>query len=584
MKRIVLSVFLLALVSVLSLPGRLAAQEPAWIQIEAHPDLRTARERASIFARQLDDIHAFRTETGWYAIALGPYERAFAEAEVERLVFAGLVPGDSYVSDGAIYRRQFWPVDANAGVTAAEQAGAVTAEAEAAGADMRAGADPLALPEETLAEARRSEAALTGAERRALQTALKWFGYYEAAIDGAFGPGTRGAMADWQRSRGRNPTGVLTSRERAALMADYSGMLERLGLEHVVESAAGIELEMPLNLVEFDRYEPPFVHFRPKAGNGVRILLISQEGGRAALTALYDVMQTLEIVPLDGARRLEGDSFLLTGRSATLASYTRAWTAEGAVKGFTAIWPPEMDDTMEQLVAVMERSFIALPGTLDPLLGAAAAQDLDTLSGLEIRRPDFTRSGFYIDAAGSVLTSSDIAARCARITVDGVEAELGFADDTLGVAVLRPAQAMAPMAVATFRAEPPRLRSEIAVAGYSFGGRLGAPSLTFGTLTDLAGLAGEAELRRLSVATEAGDAGGPVIDAAGAVLGVLVPRVDGARQLPGDVHFAAAAPEIANRLRRAGLEVRLAGDSASLAPEDLTRLAGDFTVLVSCWN
>ena len=35
-------------------------------------------------------------------------------------------------------------------------------------------------------------------EREALQVALKWFGFYTSTIDGAFGPGTRRAMSDYQ--------------------------------------------------------------------------------------------------------------------------------------------------------------------------------------------------------------------------------------------------------------------------------------------------------------------------------------------------------------------------------------------------
>ena len=37
-------------------------------------------------------------------------------------------------------------------------------------------------------------------------------------------------------------------------------------------------------------------------GSGVRVLLISQSGDQGTLFGLYDIMQTLEIVPMEGPR------------------------------------------------------------------------------------------------------------------------------------------------------------------------------------------------------------------------------------------------------------------------------------------
>ena len=52
-------------------------------------------------------------------------------------------------------------------------------------------AEPAGTPDETRAEARDSEALLLPEDRKDLQTALQWFGFYASGIDGAFGPGTR---------------------------------------------------------------------------------------------------------------------------------------------------------------------------------------------------------------------------------------------------------------------------------------------------------------------------------------------------------------------------------------------------------
>ena len=60
------------------------------------------------------------------------------------------------------------------------------------------------------------KALLTAGEREQLQVALAWAGVYEGGIDGAFGRGTRTAMALWQGRNGYEATGILTARERAA--------------------------------------------------------------------------------------------------------------------------------------------------------------------------------------------------------------------------------------------------------------------------------------------------------------------------------------------------------------------------------
>ena len=569
-----------------TLPDRAAAQDAAWIQIEAHPDLRTARERARIYARSLERIHAFRMRSGWYAIAIGPMAAPVARQELLLLRRAGQIPGDSFVADGRQFRRQFWPIDAEAGTSAAEQA----ADA-GAGSDLQPGTEvAVAEPQpadETPAQARRGERNLSREERQEIQTALQWFGFYTSSIDGAFGPGTRRAMADWQAAEGFEATGILTTAQRGALVENYRAILAKLGMADYTEPEAGITISLPMNLVAFDHYDPPFAHFRATTDDQVRVILISQSGTRATLHGLYDIMQTLEIVPLEGHRERNPNSFVLTGRNATLASYTYARLDRGHVKGFTLIWPPEQDATMQKVAAIMRDSLRTDPDqVLRDDMGATEEQSIDLMAGLEIRRPAVSRSGFYIDAAGSVLTTSDAVGQCTRLTIDSeTEAEVVLTDGELGIAVLRPSETLAPMSYAAFSEAPPRLRSEIAVAGYSYDGRLGAPTLTYGELADLRGLGGETTQRRLAVKALPGDTGGPVLDSGGSVVGLLMPRDEtGSKRLPDDVYFAAAAEPLTQLLRENGFGIELTSQPARMAPEDLTRLAGNITVLVSCWN
>ena len=207
------------------------------------------------------------------------------------------------------------------------------------------------------------------------------------------------------------------------------------------------------------------------------------------------------------------------------------------------------------------------------------------MSGLEIRRPKLSRSGFYVDQSGTVVTTLEAVQGCERVTIDeDYGARVITVDNALGVAVLRPVDPLAPIAVAAFQQVPPRLQSDVAVAGYSYGGVLGAPTLTFGQLADVRGLNGEEELERLALNALDGDAGGPVVDSFGAVVGMLLPAGQQGRQLPEGVSFAADAGALRVVLEGAGIFPASANGGDLIAPETLSKRASGMTVLVSCWD
>jgi len=248
----------------------------------------------------------------------------------------------------------------------------------------------------------------------------------------------------------------------------------------------------------------------------------------------------------------------------------------------------EVDRRLRLVRDAMRSSFTSLGETaLDDNAGLdTATQSIDLVSGLEIRRPEKSRSGFYVSETGAVLTTTEAVAGCGRITLDEAYAvEVAARDEGLGLALLQPVQPLAPLAVAEFLAREPRLQSELAVAGYSYGGRLSSPTLTYGTLTDVKGLSGEPELSRLEIRAQDGDTGGPIIDQSGAVAGMLLssPSGDG-RVLPTDVGFIAKATVLTDFLALNGITAATSAFAATKTPYELSGHAADLTVLVSCWE
>ena len=563
------------------------AEDVVWVQIEAHPTLATAQDRVRDFAAELDDVTGFSLGNGWYAIALGPYRPEDARQVLRVYRAEGVIPRDSYIAESSAYAQQFWPIGANVlnrGAVPPQVTQTPTADPEP---EVAAAPEPAPRPaaDETPAEARRSEQLLTAEERRELQVALKWAGFYNAAIDGAFGRGTRASMAAWQAENGFESTGILTTAQRAALIAQYNAVLEGMDLQTVRDEKAGIEIALPTGVVEFDRYEYPFAHYSATGEIDAQVLLISQAGDQDTLYGLYDIMQTLEIVPLDGQRERRSSSFLLIGRNDRMISHTEAELRNGEVKGFTLIWPAGDEERRTRILDAMTSSFTRIDGVLDPSWTDNAEQAVDLVAGLQIRRPRLSRSGFFVSDSGAVVTTLEAVQNCSRITLDNDgEARLAAADDKLGVALLEPTTALAPRAVAQFSSSLPRLQSDVAVAGFSYGGLLGAPTMTFGAVSDLRGLRGEPELTRLEAETLEGDAGGPVFDQAGGVLGMLLPREGSDRQLPANVSFAANGQAVQSLLTQSGISSQRRDSQAPMAPEDITAMARDMTVLVNCWD
>lgn len=568
-----------------------AAQQTVWVQIEAQRTLTGAQNAARGYAAAgVDDVTGFALPGGWYGIALGPYSPADAVAQLAALRRAGVIPNDSYTVDGGRFRTQFWPV----GVTTSTDPVVVvtpdvTAQTPVVAVDpiVIPDPDPVFNPDETVREAQASEQVLDRGEKRLLQTAMQWAGFYDGAIDGLYGRGTRRSMAAWQEANNHEPTGVLTTGQRAELIGAYNAILDGMGLQRVRDDASGIEMQIPTGVVRFAEYEPPFARFDASGDIAAQVLLISQPGDQTRMFGLYEILQTLAIIPPEGERSRTDSSFTIEGADDNVHSFTSVVLENDEIKGFTLVWPAGDDERRRRVLTEMQASFTTINGVLDPAISRPGEdQAIDLIAGLEVRKPIRDRSGFYINGAGEVLTTLEAIGECTSITLGmDHEATVVHRDDTLGLAVLRPTSRLAPPAIAQFQTGVPRLNAEVAVAGFPYGNVLTTPALTFGKLADIRGLNGEDEVKRLSIFAQPGDAGGPVYDNGGAVLGMLLPKTQtNGQALPPEVSFSVDADQIVSSITGAGLDIVTTESVAYMTPEALTLMAADMAVLVSCWN
>lgn len=559
-----------------------ARAQDTWVQVEAQPTLTEAEDRARAYSDAFPNVQGYRLPSGWYAIVLGPFSAEEAKRQLDLLRTEKMIPGDSFVPENPGFGQRFWPAGADVPQTAPAPASPAVPETQPT-----VGLTPL--PDtESMEMARRAEDALSPAERMDLQRAMQFYGVYSGKIDGSFGKGTRASMADWQGRNGYEPTGILTTAQRKALIDGWTSERAALGLEHLTEPEAGIEMDLPLGLVAFAGYQPPFVTYGPKDGSGYQLLLISRRGDGHDLAALYDRMRAMSALPIEGDRSLQAASFTITGEGNGVSAYAMARMEGGMIKGFALIGPTADAERRTRVLEAMQASFTPVAGkALDANLGEPSSTPAAALvKGLEPRSPALSRSGVYISATGAVLTTTEVLNSCSQITFDGrTGARIAYQDDLLGIAILEPDVVLAPRAVAELAPALPRLDSDVLMAGYSYGDKLSAPVISSGTFSEATGLNGEPTLARLTLQTLPGDVGGAVLDSTGAMIGLLAPRKDEAgRELPKDVSFILQGNAIAAALKDKATLPAVATATATLTPEDLAQRARDMTVLVSCWK
>lgn len=582
--------------------GQVAAQDAHWIQIEAQKSIRDTRARAQFYAQRFPDTHAFLTPSGWYAITIGPMSEDEANRQVNELKASGRIPSDSLVTDGRNHLSQLWPISVGTGAVPATGSADSDAQAdiETAAADetpeetAEAPAEPEAEPEIVPIEDRdlrgtqQAERGWSRAQKMEYQEYLRWTGDYDAAIDGAYGRGTRSAISAFQEREGYQPTGYLTTGQIIVLRQRYRALVAPLGVATLRDEQAGIEMLYPSFLVQKGKVEPPFIEYDTRGDRDVRMILISQPGGDDVMESLYDIIETFDYVPAEGYRAKNRGWFVLSGADENIVSYTYARTDNGLVKGFTIIWPPKMNKVMQKFAVEMYESFTPLPEyVLDESIGYGDGPDepTDLSEGLDTPLPASSASGFVVNGEGVVITDTANIEGCSRITLaeDGVELELLAQNPGLELAVLRPKDAFTPASYALFSSEAPEIGAEVTVSGFSFPEVMEIATLNYGTLTDLKGADGDERALRVSVFAERGDVGGPVLDDRGAVIGMqmLRPAKEGE---PEYVNFALRVAELREMLDRHGITYGLATGFDAAAAEDVAFMAGDFTVKVSCWK
>lgn len=202
-------------------------------------------------------------------------------------------------------------------------------------------------------------------------------------------------------------------------------------------------------------------------------------------------------------------------------------------------------------------------------------------------------TGFFVSATGTLVTNFHVAGKCQVVKVPTLTktASVLATDAANDLAVLHVEGA--PDAGARL-ADPTKVRQgqEIAAFGFPLDGYLpSAGNITIGLVSATSGPANNSSLIQISAAVQPGSSGGPVLDARGEVVGVVVGKADAIRiaKVTGDilqnVNFAVSVGTLQAFLDANRIEYRRSSYfTMSKRPDALADEARKFTVKVECWR
>ena len=208
----------------------------------------------------------------------------------------------------------------------------------------------------------------------------------------------------------------------------------------------------------------------------------------------------------------------------------------------------------------------------------------------KLNSPDATGSSFVVSRNGHLLTNRHVVVGCATLRVGGKQARVVSEDANNDLALLRLEQAVT--SVASFReGRGARIGEKVTVAGYPLQGLLSSSlNVTFGNISALAGIGNDSRLYQISAPVNPGNSGGPLLDSAGNIVGIVTSKLNALRtakltgDIPQGVNFAIKSSVIRLFLDLNNVDYETARSSSPKSSTQISAEAQKYTMLVQCWK
>ena len=208
---------------------------------------------------------------------------------------------------------------------------------------------------------------------------------------------------------------------------------------------------------------------------------------------------------------------------------------------------------------------------------------------------DATGSGFVVSTEGYVVTNRHVVTGCKRLGVRadstaGVSARIVAVHATGDLAVIR-AHTTFPSAVAFRVGAPIRPGDDVVAVGYPLAGLLAdEANVTTGSVSAMAGIHNDPTILQMSAPVQQGSSGGPLLDASGNVVGVVVTKLnaqivaEATGDLPQNVNFALKGDLARDFLAHVPVPYRAAESTTRLGNADVGEIGRRATVMVECYR
>ncbi|MBR0657473.1 S1C family serine protease [Plastoroseomonas arctica] len=236
-----------------------------------------------------------------------------------------------------------------------------------------------------------------------------------------------------------------------------------------------------------------------------------------------------------------------------------------------------------------------LPTAKPPALPPVAFNRPPAVGGTPERRAVSSGTGFVV-APRRLMTNAHVVEGCTEMRArrpDGsdVVARVDAADRTRDLALLTVQTDVGP--ALNFRATPgPRRGETVVTYGFPLAGLLSSgPSLTTGSVSALAGLSDDPRQIQISAPVQPGNSGGPLLDMAGLVIGVVVSKLNAQRvaqrtgDIPQNVNFAVKGQEALAFLREQNVTLTpQEGREPLRSPAEVGEIADRSVMFLRCFR
>lgn len=556
---------------------------------------RRTMEEVRLFHRNNPDIKiddVYRAENGWFAISNRLVPDSRRQNELTWRKRNGMIPQDSYCSDGAAYV-------ARVGRSLSDSSTSSSVYA----------------PGSTHPTAEFDARPMSRSGKRFLQAALAYEGYYSATLDGVWGSGSQSALdrfaAEFDGSRPLNEHAAL-------LMLWLINAFEEEGWQPRYFSYEDISIQFPEYRMSLTQQDGDYRVFEDKT-TGVAF---------AIRPHTYSTMSNLHAGTANDHDSWRDPYFLRNNdlwvtqvTTSNNSVYLRSRYKSSGVWASTMIVNPiGSGDKIASLMISSIADGKAAPLNLDRdsyagriLSAAVDAAEAEASRGEPEPSPRTSSNvspptasgpspdsapesssgtsgtGFFVNKDGLILTNQHVIDGCESLRVEGNSAEVVDQNEVLDLATVSTYYTQTPNEVLTFSQSPPTLNSDITVAGFPLHGLLGGLNITRGSVSSLKGLGGDSNTIQISAPVQPGNSGGPAVDKSGEVVGVVSSKLDTVRvaevmgDIPQNVNFAIRGDMARFFLISNGHSIpESSGSAEPLSSEQIGKKLTDATVLIEC--